>query len=111
MKKVVTILMLSGLVLIFSCAIVLAAEEAGAKAPLGSSVKQMLALGGGIAIGVAGLGGALGQGLTPHAALSGIARNPGASGKIFAPMIIGFALIESLVIYALVIAFIYVGKL
>jgi F-type H+-transporting ATPase subunit c len=43
-------------------------------------------------------------------ALEGIARNPNASGKIFTPMIIGLALIESLVIYALVIAFILQGK-
>src|ERR1700747_3198639 len=57
------------------------------------------------AIGVAAFGGALGQGRTAAAALEGIARNPGAQGKIFIPMILGLALIESLVIYALVIAF------
>jgi F-type H+-transporting ATPase subunit c len=44
-------------------------------------------------------------------ALEGIARNPSASGKIFTPMIIGLALIESLVIYALVIAFSLAGKI
>ena len=44
------------------------------------------------------------------AALEGIARNPQASGKLFTPMIIGLALIESLVIYALVIAFILSGN-
>ncbi|MHB1026025.1 MAG: ATP synthase F0 subunit C, partial [Desulfobacteria bacterium] len=41
----------------------------------------------------------------------GIARNPSAQNKIFIPMIVGLALIESLVIYALVIAFVLVGKL
>ena len=56
-------------------------------------------------------GGALGQGKGVAAALDGIARNPGASGKIFAPMIIGLALIESLVIYAFVVSLILVGKL
>ncbi|HNT43319.1 MAG TPA: ATP synthase F0 subunit C [Syntrophorhabdaceae bacterium] len=111
MKKVVSILMLSGLILVLSCGFVLAAEEAAAKAPLDSNVKAMLAIGAGAAIGIAALGGALGQGKAAAAALEGIARNPGASGKIFAPMIIGLALIESLVIYALVIAFIFVGKL
>ncbi len=64
-----------------------------------------IALGAGLAIGLAALGGALGQGRSSTAALEGIARNPAASGKIFTPMIIGLALIESLVIYALVIAF------
>ena len=57
------------------------------------------------AISVAAFGGALAQGRAAAAALEGIARNPGASGAIFTPMIISLALIESLVIYALLIAF------
>lgn len=60
-----------------------------------------------IGLGIAVVGGALAQGRTASAALEGIARNPGASDKIFTPMILGLALIESLVIYALLIAFIY----
>ncbi len=70
-----------------------------------------LALGAGLAIGVAAFGGGLGQGRAVAAALEGIARNPNASDKIFTPMIIGLALIESLVIYGLVIAFILQGKI
>jgi F-type H+-transporting ATPase subunit c len=70
----------------------------------------MIALGAGLAIGIAALGGALGQAKTAAAALEGIARNPAAQGKIFTPMIIGLALIESLVIYAFVIAFFLQGK-
>ncbi len=70
-----------------------------------------LAIGAGVAIGVAAFGGALGQGRAVAAALEGIARNPNASDKIFTPMIIGLALIESLVIYGLVIAFILQGKI
>jgi F-type H+-transporting ATPase subunit c len=58
-----------------------------------------------IAIGVGALGGALGQGKAAASALEGIARNPAASNKIFIPMIIALALIESLVIYCLLIAF------
>ena len=57
-----------------------------------------------IAISVAAFGGALGQGRAAAAALEGIARNPNASGKLLVPMILGLALIESLVIYAFVIA-------
>lgn len=63
-------------------------------------------LGAALAIGLAAFGGALGQGRTATAALEGIARNPAAQGKIFVPMIIGLALIESLVLYAFVIAFV-----
>ena len=59
----------------------------------------------GLAIGLAALGGALGQGRTAAAALEGIARNPASADRIFTPMILGLALIESLVIYALIIAF------
>ena len=70
-----------------------------------------LAIGAGIAVGVAALGGGIGQGLAVSSALEGIARNPSASDKIFTPMIIGLALIESLVIYGLVIAFILQGKI
>ena len=64
----------------------------------------------GLAIGLAAFGGSLGQGKAAAAALEGIARNPQASGKLFTPMIIGLALIESLVIYALVIGIILSGK-
>jgi len=70
-----------------------------------------IALGAGIAIAFAALGGGIGQGMAMRGALEGIARNPNASDKIFTPMIIGLALIESLVIYALVIAFMLQGKI
>lgn len=70
-----------------------------------------LALGAGLAIGIAAFGGGLGQGRAAAAALEGIARNPSAADRIFTPLIIGLALIESLVIYGLVIAFILQGKI
>jgi F-type H+-transporting ATPase subunit c len=70
-----------------------------------------LALGAGLAIGIAVIGGANGQGKAAAAALEGIGRNPGAADKLFVPMIIGLALIESLVIYALLIAFMLYGKI
>lgn len=72
--------------------------------------RGLVAIGAGLAIGLAAFGGGLGQGKTAAAALDGIARNPAAQPKIFTPMIIGLALIESLVIYALVIAFFLQGK-
>jgi F-type H+-transporting ATPase subunit c len=62
------------------------------------------------AIGIAAFGGAFAQGKAASAALEGIARNPAAQSKIQTPMIIGLALIESLVIYALVIAFMIKNK-
>ena len=64
-----------------------------------------------LAIGLPALGGAMGQGRAAAAALEGIARNPGASGKIFVPMILGMALIESLVLFGLIIAFMSFSKI
>lgn len=69
------------------------------------------ALGAGLAIGIAAFGGAAAQGKAVQAALEGIGRNPGAADKMFVPMIVGLALIESLVIYALLIAFLLLGKI
>jgi F-type H+-transporting ATPase subunit c len=64
----------------------------------------------GLGMAIAAFGGALGQGKAAAAALEGIARNPSASDKLFTPMILGLALIESLVIYSLVISFMILGK-
>ena len=74
------------------------------------SYTPLYAIGAGIAIGVAVLGGAIGQGKIGSAAMDGIARNPQARGPMFVPMILGLALIESLVIYALLISFQLVGS-
>src|SRR6266480_5076915 len=61
-------------------------------------------------LGIAAAAGAIGQGRAIAAACEGIARNPGAAPAIRLAMIIGLALIESLVIYSLVIAYIVQGK-
>ena len=70
----------------------------------GMSEKAVLGMAAALAIAIAALGGALGQGRAAAATLEGIARNPGAADKLFTPMLLGLALIESLVIYALLIA-------
>lgn len=58
----------------------------------------------GFAIGIAALGGTISQGRAVSAAVEGISRNPGAASKIQTAMILGVAMIESLVLFALVIA-------
>lgn len=58
-------------------------------------------LGFGIAAGLAGIG----QGKVGASAVEGAARNPGAAGTVQTMMIIALALIESLVLLALVIVF------
>jgi len=61
-------------------------------------------------LGIAAAAGAIGQSRGIAAACEGIARNPSAAGAIRLAMIIGLALIESLVIYALIIAYLLMGK-
>jgi F-type H+-transporting ATPase subunit c len=109
MKKVLVVSMFLGVFISLSFGIAMAAE--GAAAGLDSGVKQMVALAAGLGIAIAAFGGALGQGRSIASALDGIARNPGASGKIVTPMIIGLAMIESLVIYSLVVSLLLIFKL
>ena len=66
-------------------------------------------MGAAIAIALAALGGTTAQGRATSAALEGIARQPSAAAKIQTPMILGLALIESLVLFAFVIAFFLQG--
>ena len=68
------------------------------------------ALAAGLAIGLAVIGGALGQGRAAAAALEGISRNPGAAARIQTPMLIGLALIESLVLLAFAVAFLLLTR-
>ena len=69
-----------------------------------ASVFKLLAAG--LAIGLGAIGPGIGQGMIAAKALEAIGRNPEAAGKITPMMFIGLAIVESLAIYALVIAFI-----
>jgi F-type H+-transporting ATPase subunit c len=86
-----------------------ALAQAGAATAAGDnafSVGAAKAIGGGIGFGLAaGLAG-IGQGLVGSRAAEGAARNPGAAGTVQTMMIIALALIESLVLFALLIVFV-----
>ena len=84
------------------------AQEAAANE---NDIGSAAAMGAGLAIGIAAAGCGIGQGRAAAAALDGIARNPQVSDKLFTPMILGLALIESLAIYALVVAIMLMGKI
>ncbi len=58
---------------------------------------------------IGSIGPAIGVGMIGYKAMEAMGRNPEASGKIFAPMLIGMAFAEAIAIYALVIAFITNG--
>ena len=79
------------------------------EAALGAN--QIIGLGAGLCIALAAFGGALGQAKAAAAALEGMARNPGIQPKLFTAMILALALIESLVLYALIIAFMLQTKI
>lgn len=76
-----------------------------------STVSAAKAIGAGIGFGLAaGLAG-IGQGLVGARAAEGAARNPGAAGTVQTLMIIALALIESLVLFALLIVFVVISPL
>lgn len=99
-----------GLVGIVAATLVSASSAFAEGAATGAS-SDLIAIGAGIAIGLAALGGTMGQGKAVSAALESLGRNPSAAGKIFTPMIIGLVLIESLVILSFVIANTLAGKI
>ncbi len=68
----------------------------------GAGLKAIAA---GVGFAIAVVGGALGQSRIGAAACEGAARNPGAAPKIQTMMILGLALIESLVLFALLVVF------
>lgn len=113
MKKIFIYFFIALAIISFSASIVLAAEEpAAAGVNTGTDMtKGLIAIASGLAIALAALGGAYGQGKAVSSAMEGIARNPGAQEKLFIPLILGLVFIESLVIYSLVIAFFLQAKI
>lgn len=99
MRKVFMIA-LNTLILVGMAGMAFAAE------PLNSDSLGLTCLAAALGIGVAACGCGIGMGVGLRGATEGIARNPEVSGKITGTMILAFAFIESLAIYALVISFI-----
>ncbi|MCE3009386.1 MAG: ATP synthase F0 subunit C [Proteobacteria bacterium] len=108
MKNIAKVLMVVMASLMASSAFAEEATTAGtaAAAATGFTNAGLASFAAFLGLGLAAIGGAIGQSRVASAALEGIARNPQASDKIFTPLILALAFIESLVIYALVIALI-----
>lgn len=104
MKKtlIVTLIFL----ILFSFMSPLSFAQEAAKSEGAISYFTMAVLACGLAIGIAAFGTGIAQGIGIGKAVEGIARNPGASGKITMTLVIGLAMIESLAIYALVVVLI-----
>ena len=101
MKRIVNLMLWTVAVMVMP-GVALAADGSG-----GSSGA---AIGAGIAMGLAVLGGGIGQGLTAGNTTAGIARNPGSRGEVFVSFVLGMAFVESIVLFAFVIAFMLQGK-
>ena len=82
------------------------AQEGAAAAGSDSGLVQWSIITGGFALAIAAVGAAIGQGRAVASATEAIARNPGAVGEIRGALILGLVLIESLVIYVLLISLI-----
>ncbi len=87
------------------------AQEHAAGATESAGGGTYVAIGAGFAMGIAVLGGALAQGKAASAALEGIARNPGAAGKVQTPMLLGLVFIETLVLFTFAICLFILGKI
>ena len=87
---------------------VLATGVAMAAGP-GDEANWGLGVGAGLSIGLAALGGGMGQGRTASAALEGMARNPQAAGNLFTPMMIALVFTETLVLFAFAVSYLILG--
>ena len=111
-KSIMTIFVL--LLFLMAAGIVLAEGETGGGAPAAGGALDpnytlyfaLSVLGAGLAIGLGACGTGIGMGSAVRGALEGAARNPDTYGRLLTTMMIGLAMIESLAIYALVIALI-----
>ncbi len=87
------------------------ASEGPAVAAAGTSVYGWIAIAAGLGIAIASAVGAIAQSRVVHRASEAIARNPGTAPHIRFGLILGLVLIESLVIYTLLIEILLVGKI
>ena len=81
--------------------------SAEAETPADNST-GMKALAASIAIGLAGIGGTIAMGMAIAKSNEGVARQPEAAGKIQTQLMLGLVFIETVVIYALIVAILIV---
>lgn len=87
-----------------------ATTGADVKAPGISTGNGFAIMGAGIGAGLAAIGGGIGIGRVGGSMVEAIARQPEASGSMFAPMIITAAMIEGTTLFAIVICLLGVIK-
>jgi F-type H+-transporting ATPase subunit c len=106
MKKVSLVSVLTGLMVLGLAGLAMAADGDVAKGGHVGFLMAASVLAAGLGVGIAASGCGVGMGHCSKGCLDGTARNPELAGKLTVTMFIGLALIESLTIYALVVALI-----
>ena len=107
MKRTFGLGVLAVLAVLLSASLAAAAEAAAAGSPVDYTKAIVVGcslLVAGFAMALGTIGTALGMGNGLNGATNAVGRNPEAHGKILVTMMVGLAMIESLAIYALVIA-------
>ncbi len=72
---------------------------------------DLIPLAAGLAMGLGAIGPGIGIGYGAGKAVEAIGRNPEIQGTILVPMLIGLGMAEAVAIYALVIAFLLLGRM
>lgn len=114
MKRIAAGLIVAMVVLGFALPVL--AQEPPADAPAGGVTQTastgigLAWMGAGIGAGLAAIGGGLGIGRIGGSMMDAIARQPEASGSMFAPMLITAAMIEGAALFGIVIALLTVLK-
>ena len=95
---------------VVTAGVAIAAAE-GAAAGGDSNRAVAIAISAGLAVAIASVGAAFGQGRVGAAAMESIGRNPNAADKLFLPLVLTLALLEALALYGFVIAILLQGKI
>ncbi len=91
-----------------SAMLIATGPEAGEEVAAADSVTGTKAIAAAIAIGVAAVAGALGMSHAIAKSNEGVARQPEAAGKIQTQLMLGLVFIETVIIYALIVAILIV---
>jgi F-type H+-transporting ATPase subunit c len=108
-RRVLT-MMLAAVAIVLGSPLLAMAQQGAAAGDSGIRA-GLIALGAGLAIGVGALGCGIGQGKLAASAMESLGRNPNSEPQIRTWMIVGLAFVESLSLYALLIAYIMQGKI
>jgi len=71
----------------------------------------LIAIGAGVCMGLAAGGVGIGQGLAANGAMHGMSRQPELMGKILVNMILAMAIMETALVFGLIISIILLGKM